>query len=101
MAMGFGTQALAMFSGVIVWALHFAVIYGATGIACARGAPQAASLAVAAATAVAVPLLLLIIVRGWRARQRFESWLAAALGGFALLGVVWETLPALLVEACS
>lgn len=99
--MGFARQALSTFAAVIVWALHFALIYGATGVACARGAPHAALLAVSAATAVAVLLLMVIIVRGARASQRFESWLGAALGAFALVGVVWESLPVLLVEACT
>jgi len=100
-AMSFTATALRMSSGVIVWGLHFAAIYGATGIACARGAPQAALVAVALSTLLAVALLLPIIVWNWRRRAQFESWFAAATAALALLAVVWEALPALWVPACD
>ena len=38
--------------GAVVWAAHFAAIYGATGLACARGSGAGALLAVGAATLV-------------------------------------------------
>jgi hypothetical protein len=98
---GFARQALWMSAGVIVWALHFTAIYGATALACARGVPGVAPLGVALATWVAVALLLAIIARGVRRRGEFEGWLSAALGAFALVAVVWEALPALIIEACA
>jgi hypothetical protein len=98
---GFARQALWLSAGAIVWALHFTLIYGATALACARGVPAAAPIGVALATALAVALLLAITVRGWRRRDTFEGWLSAALALFALVAVVWEALPALVVEACA
>jgi len=98
--MGFAATLLRMSSGVIVWALHFAAIYGATGIACARGAPGAALIAVAAATGVAAALLLPIVVRGWRRRAEFEWGFAGSVAAFALLAVVWEAIPAVMVPTC-
>jgi hypothetical protein len=86
---------------VIVWALHFTAIYGTTALACARGVPGAAPVGVALATALAAVLLVFIIVRGVRRRAEFEGWVSAALGAFALVAVVWEALPALIVEACA
>lgn len=99
--MGFAAAALRMSSGVIVWALHFAAIYGATALACARGVPQAAPVAVGLATLLALAALLPIIVAGWRRRAQFEAWFAAGTAAFALLAVVWEALPALWVPACA
>ncbi|MCW5659434.1 MAG: hypothetical protein KIT60_17150 [Burkholderiaceae bacterium] len=99
--MGFAATALRMSSGVIVWGLHFAAIYGITGLACARAAPQAALIGVAVATLFAVALLLPIVVSGWRRRQEFESCFAAAVGALALLAVIWEALPALWVPTCG
>jgi hypothetical protein len=99
--MGFAATALRMSSGVIVWALHFAAIYGVTGLACARAAPQAALIGVALATLVAVGALVPIVVSGWRRRAEFESCFTAAVAAFALLAVVWEALPALWVPTCG
>jgi hypothetical protein len=99
--MGFAATALRMSSGIIVWGLHFAAIYGITGLACARAAPQAALTGVALATLAAVALLLPIVVSGWRRRAQFESCFAAAVAAFALLAVVWEALPALWVPTCG
>lgn len=99
--MGFAATALRMSSGVIVWGLHFAAIYGITGLACARGAPQAALIGVALATLFAVALLLPIVLAGWRRRARFEPCFMAALAALALLAVVWEALPALWVPTCG
>jgi hypothetical protein len=97
----FDRPAVAMSAPVVIWALHFGAIYGATGVACARGAPQAAVVAVGVATLLAAVLLLVVVVRAWARRVRFEAWIAAALGGFALLGVLWEAVPVLIVEACA
>lgn len=97
----FTATALRMSAPVIVWAAHFFAIYGVTGIACARGAPQAALVAVAVATPLALALLLAIALRDWRRRQQFESWFTLAAAGFASVAVAWEALPALWVSPCG
>jgi hypothetical protein len=98
--MGFASTALRISSGPLVWALHFAVVYGGTALACARGVRDAVAWNVGVATAVAAMLLVAIIVREWRRRARFEGWISAAIAAFALLAVGWEALPLLFVEPC-
>lgn len=98
---GFAATAARISAGVVVWALHFALLYGVTSVACSRGAAAAAGPVIAVATAVAVALLLPIIVLAWRRRAEFEAGLGAALGGFALIGVLWNALPLLFVPACQ
>lgn len=87
--------ALRMSSGVIVWAVHFTVVYGFTALACARGFGGAAPGVVAAATALAAVLALVIIVKNLDAE--FTRWLTAAIAGAALVAILWEGLSALLV----
>jgi hypothetical protein len=87
-------------SGVIVWAAHFAVIYGATGLACARDAAERVPWTVAAATLVAGAIAASIFVREWRLRASFNSWLAATIAAIALLAIVWEGITVLIVPPC-
>lgn len=89
-------------AGVIVWALHFMVIYGFTALACARGLPlSAVPWVVALATLAAAAVCIRIVLAGLRASERFESWMSAALAGLALLAIVLEALPALMVPICA
>jgi hypothetical protein len=88
-------------SGVIVWSVHFMAIYGFTALACAREFAHAVFPAVAVATLVAVALLIPIMVTGFRRRAEFEYWMAASLAALALIAVVWEALPVVLVPACA
>jgi hypothetical protein len=89
-----------MSSGVIVWALHFTAVYGFTALACARGFGAAAPWAVGVATLVAALLAGVIIVRNLD--SEFTRWISAALGGIALLAILWEGLPVLMVpDACA
>lgn len=98
--MSFARTALRLSAGPIAWALHFAAIYGFTGVACARGLPGAVPWAIGAATLAAGAACVAIVVAGMRRREEFESWLSAALAGSALLAIAWEALTALLVRAC-
>jgi hypothetical protein len=100
MTRSLAATALRIGSPVIVWAAHFGAIYVATALACARAAPAAVPWAIGIATALASALALAILVREWRARGRFESWLAASLAAFALAAIVAEALAALSVRAC-
>jgi hypothetical protein len=80
---------------VIVWALHFAAIYGYTALACARGFGGIAGF-VAAATGVAALLALAIILTNLE--REFTRWISAALAAAALVGILWEGLTPLLVR---
>lgn len=99
--MSFVATALRMSSGVVVWALHFAVIYGFTGLACARGWAPLVPPAVVFATGVALAAALAVIVAGFTKRGEFESWMSAALGGFAFIAIAYEGIAVLIVPACG
>ncbi len=100
----------------LVWAAHFLAIYGFTALACERmGTPGwfgvgAVLWFVGAATLFATAVLLVTIVVAVRDGRRaaslpepssFVHWFTAAIAGLALLAVLWETLPVLLVPVCS
>lgn len=95
------SAALWMSSGVIVWALHFGALYGLTALACARGWQSLVVPSIALATALAAILALLIVVAGWRRRARFESWMTAGIAALALVAIVWEAIPVLIVPICT
>lgn len=92
---------LRMLAGVVIWALHFAAIYGFTAIACARRLPASVPLAVALATVVGAGACALIVISEMRHRQGFESWMTLGLAAIALLAIVWEAVPALVVTPCE
>ena len=86
-------------SGALVWALHFGVIYGFTGLACARGFGTAAPWVIGAATGVAAAGAIAIILT--HLSSDFTRWMSAAVAAAALLAILWEGLPALMVPACG
>ena len=90
---------MTMFYGVMVWALHFAVIYGFTGLACARSFGAAVPWTVGAATLVAAAAAIAIIVK--HLSSEFTQWMTAAVACVALLAILWEALAALLVPPCA
>jgi hypothetical protein len=99
--MSFPLTALRISAGVIVWTLHFAAIYGVTGLACARGWTSIIAPSIGAATALAAAACIAIIVAGWRRRAEFESWLSASVGALALVAIVYEAIPVLIVPICD
>jgi hypothetical protein len=99
--MSFAATALRISAGVIIWALHFAAIYGASGLFCARGFPELVAPTIAAFTAIAVVAALAVIAAGWRRRAEFEPWLSASVAGFGLVAILYEGLAVLLVPICG
>lgn len=102
---------LLIFSGPIIWAVHFLAIYGLTGIVCARPATarllwlgmNAASWGTLAASLVAVSMIGIISLRtypGSRSEYAFTPWMAVALGMLSIIAILWETLGVFLVPAC-
>ena len=87
-------------AGAIVWALHFAAIYGLTALACARGFPSAVPWAIGIATALAAAAAAAIIALALR-NPDFAGWMAAAVAGLALLAIVWQAFPVLMLPACA
>jgi hypothetical protein len=99
--MSFARASLLMAGGALCWALHFAAIYGFTGVACARGYAPAVPWAILACTVPALLGAAVVMRLALRRRESLEHWLAAAIAGAAMVAIVWEALPALLVPACA
>lgn len=99
--MSFAATSLRVAAPVLVWAVHFGLVYGLTALACARAAPRTVPWTIGIATLVAAALVLLTIRRAWPQRAEFTAWLTGALAAAALVAIVWEALPALLVPACA
>ena len=98
--MSFARTALRLSAGPIAWAVHFAAVYGFTGVACARGLAGSVPWAIGLATLAAGAGCVALVVAGMRRRDEFESWLSASLAALALLAIAWEALTALLVRPC-
>jgi hypothetical protein len=104
---------LMIFTGPIVWALHFVAIYSWTGLLCAR--PElnrewlGLGLAAWGTLAASFVAIAIIGVASLRARTRpgdgehkvFVKYLAFALNVLAVLAISWEALPVLLLPACG
>jgi hypothetical protein len=96
----FASTALRIASGVIVWAAHFAVIYGVTALACARGDASLVPWIIGLATLLGVAFTTAIIVRSYPRRDDFAHWMAATLAGIAMLAMVWEAIAAFVARSC-
>lgn len=90
--------ALRLSAGPLLWLLHFTVLYGFNAIACARGFQGAVPWAVAIATVVVGAGAALVV---FQSRKQFIDWLAAGLGALALLAILWQALPVLMVSPCA
>jgi hypothetical protein len=112
-ARGFLFELLEMTAGPIIWFAHLVLVYGASSVGCSRqGAALFGSDAVDAITAVSTVLALtasaVMIGRGIRdlraegrsQARSFVDGVTIALGGYAVVGIVWTALPALLGPAC-
>lgn len=99
----FARASLRMFAGILIWAAHFAAIYGYTAIACARGfGAQAITIGVGVATLVAALAALAMLLPAWSQRTRFEDALTAGVAALALVAIVYEGLTVLIVvPACA
>jgi hypothetical protein len=97
----FLNAALRLSAGVIIWALHFAAVYGFTALACARGWNGVVLPFIVTAGLVAASAVIGVIVAGVRRHTGFEGWMSAAIGGLALVAIVYETIPVLIVPPCA
>lgn len=99
--MTFAATSLRIGFPVIVWGLHFGVVYALTALACARAAPQTVPWTIGVATLVAAGAMIVTILRAWPRSSDFTGWLTGALAAAALVAIVWEGLPVLLVPPCA
>jgi hypothetical protein len=86
-------------SPIVVWAVHFGLIYGFTGLACARGWERAVPWTVGAATILAAVLTLALILTNLS--SGFTRWMTAAVAALALVAILFEGVPVLLIPACG
>lgn len=116
-AAAFVRTAARILSGVLIWGGHFLFIYATTAVICARGwdaqrwfgvgpLPGLIGAATVAAFAIAGWMIAQAVrsARHHRAPDRtahFLDWMTAAVCALALVAIVWETLPLLLVPGCA
>lgn len=109
----FTPTAFLIWSGLLIWAADFLLIYIIQAIVCAKGYADASVLGLGAipattllctlAALTATFLITLRCVRQVRAgpsdqRVRFTSFVTAAAGGLALVAIIWTALPGLLLQ---
>lgn len=102
-------------AGLLIWAAHFLVIYGMTGLACTRGFADArvlgfgiVKLTIVAATVLALLAAATVLVRAIRSARRtdrggirFLCGMAAMVALLALVAIAWDGLPALVASGCG
>ena len=111
---------LFLVGGLVVWAAHFGVVYAVNALACARGFAGASVAGWPAVPgAIALATLIAVLALGaiaWAVRsgrtpalpdgaaprtRRFLDHVALTIVGIALLGVVWDAVPAYLLPPCA
>lgn len=106
-------QLLDVLVGFFVWAAHFLVVYIATALACALG-PGAANAgsrtalvtALALVTVTAAAIVVMHALRRYRQQrempeQRFRMSVTIGCDALALVAIVWQLFPILLVPPCA
>jgi hypothetical protein len=91
-------------SPVLIWALHFAAIYGLAALACARQMIVLVPWVVGVTSVIALAALLAITIPAWLRVLRtslLADSLAAGLGALAVVAVVWEASALFWVPACA
>ncbi|OGB21206.1 MAG: hypothetical protein A3I66_02425 [Burkholderiales bacterium RIFCSPLOWO2_02_FULL_57_36] len=102
-----------MFSGPLIWAVHFVAIYGFIGIVCARPAMNLVWLGIGIATwgvigagfaAIAAIAAVYLRIKPRDAapdNRSFIRWMSLTLSLLSAIAVVWETMAIFLVPACA
>lgn len=95
---------------LLVWAVHFFASYSLVAAQCSpaaitRDAPSVWMLALLSAAAVACCGLLLwrawLRVRAANGEPALHDWAALGSGIMGLMGVVWTSLPLLMLDGCA
>jgi hypothetical protein len=109
-SVSFTATALRLSAGIIVWAMHFAIIYGFTGLACARRYTESGDtwialvpwvIGIATAAALAAALVLLTPVIRSPRKAPFVEWVSGWIAAFAMIAIVLEAAAVLWVPACG
>ncbi|MGG5886614.1 hypothetical protein ACLF3G_05695 [Falsiroseomonas sp. HC035] len=104
-------------AGFVLWALHFTMIYAINAFACERGRegatllglPWVPVLVVVATLLVLLPLALLLrraigttrLTGGGEAEPGFRHWFTAAAAAYAMLAVLFQAAPSLVLPPCG
>jgi hypothetical protein len=110
---------LGAIAALIVWAVHFLLVYGVQATLCWRGLAGRTILGwpvvpalVVAATALALAATGAIFVRAWHRLGRglsgedgeeppqFTVWMSLAVALLATLALVWEAIPVFFLPPC-
>ena len=95
---------------LLVWAAHFFASYALVAAQCSPAAitPGAPSLwMLAMLSAAALGLCALLLWRAWRdvrtpgGEPALHNWAALGSGIMGLMGVVWTSLPLLMLDGCA
>src|SRR5687768_13492510 len=116
---GFVGKMLFMVGGLLVWAVHFAVIYGFTAVACAKGFAMTNVLGfgiipfvIGAGTLLALVTTGAVLIgaisgpipprspRFDEATEQFLRYTAAVIAVLSLVAIAWNALPVLVVGPC-
>jgi hypothetical protein len=102
-----------LFSGPIIWAIHFLVIYGFIGVLCARPPVTTtwfgigiAVWVISAASLIALAAMAALCLwakprEAVEDNHAFVRWMSITLSLLSALGIIWETLAAYLVPTCA
>jgi hypothetical protein len=99
----FALATLRATGGLLVWAAHFGVLYGATGLACARDFPVPVPWIIGAVTLAALVANGVLLVSGLRAAASADilDWLTASGAAISTLAVILQAFPILMVPICG
>ncbi len=120
---GEGTDLWLMITAPVIWSVHFVVVYASVAVFCAKSGREAALdpmlWAVGGASAVAIAAILLVLLSLWRVRgrsitggdlhfeadtpeerHRFLTHVAITLCVLSIIGVLYVSLPILLIDTC-
>ncbi|WP_203075363.1 hypothetical protein [Falsiroseomonas ponticola] len=86
--------------GIVIWSVHFLLVYGGQAVACAADRPGLVTPLVIGASLVALALLLVVALAARRHRHGFMGTMAIGIAALSALAVVWEAAPALALPPC-
>jgi hypothetical protein len=109
-SISFIAAALRMCAGILVWAAHFAILYGFTGLACARRLEESGAvwvglipwvIGLATVIAAAAAAVLLVPVVRAPSKTPFVEWVSGWTAAFALVAILLEAAAVFWVPWCG
>jgi hypothetical protein len=85
---------------VLIWALHFTLIYGFTSLACARSMASLVPWGVALASGAGALAALACLRYAMRHSDGFRGWMTGALAVVTLVAIAYETMGPYFISGC-